>query len=116
MEEKRNGRGKARGTEAEQNKDITFQEGVTSTAVIMQARIIEQKMFRISGSNINGVTLRTSIGMLAGFLQGRDIDVMFVQEITQSVPDNTRGYNSYTNLGTTCREVCTHTINRVSKN
>jgi exonuclease III len=41
--------------------------------------------------------------MLAEFVRKQNIDVMFIQEVTDLVLDNTWGYKAYTNLGTTHR-------------
>jgi exonuclease III len=63
----------------------------------MQARVVDEAPFRIATLNINGVMSRTE------FLREQDIDVMFVQEVTQCVLENIWEYNAYTILGTTCR-------------
>jgi exonuclease III len=69
----------------------------------MEARAGEEIQFRIATLNINQVTSRMRIGMLAEFLRDQAIDVIFGQQGTQSVLDNVWGYTACTNLGVTHR-------------
>jgi len=41
--------------------------------------------------------------MLEVFFHRHVIDILFLQEVTQPVLDNIRGYTAYTNIGTTRR-------------
>jgi exonuclease III len=48
----------------------------------MRARAVEEAEFMMATLNINGITSRAGIGMLAKVLREQDIDVMFVQKVT----------------------------------
>jgi len=44
------------------------------------------------------------VAMLIDFLHRHLIDILFLQEVTQPVLDNHRGYTAYTIIGTTSEE------------
>ena len=58
---------------------------------------------RIATLNINGMTSPTKIAMIENFLHTWDIDILLIQEITQQVIHNLRGYQTWYNIGTNCR-------------
>jgi exonuclease III len=60
-------------------------------------------IYKVASLNINGLTSQLRIAMLEDFLIKHEIDILFLQEVTQSHFDNLRGYTAYTNTGTTRR-------------
>jgi hypothetical protein len=49
--------------------------------------------------NINAITARTRVGMLTDFLRRHDIDILFMQEVTNTEPLNIPGYAAHHNIG-----------------
>jgi len=60
-------------------------------------------IYKIANLNINGIVSPLRIAVLENFLRTHEIDFLFLQEVTQPVFDNLRGYTAYTNVGTTRR-------------
>jgi exonuclease III len=54
----------------------------------MQARVVAEKKLRLATLNINRVTAPTRKGILAEIVRKQDIDVMFVQEVTDFLLQN----------------------------
>ena len=54
--------------------------------------------------NINGITARTRVGMLADFIRRHDFHIIFTQEVTSTEVMNVRGYNAHLNIGASIRE------------
>jgi hypothetical protein len=52
--------------------------------------------------NINGITARTRVGMLADFLR-QHIDILFMQEVTSMEALNIPGYAAHHNIGASSR-------------
>jgi len=59
---------------------------------------------KIATLNINGITARTRVGMLADFIRRHDFDIIFTQEVTSTAVMNVRGYNAHLNIGASIRE------------
>jgi len=57
----------------------------------------------IATLNINGITARTRVGMLADFIRRHDFDIIFTQEVTSTEVMNVRGYNAHLNIGASIR-------------
>ena len=57
----------------------------------------------IATVNINGFTAASRVGMLTEFLRRNEVDILFVQEVTNMDVLQIRGYETYQNNGTTCR-------------
>jgi exonuclease III len=53
--------------------------------------------------NINGMATPTRIKRLEDFLRSWEIDILFLQEVTQQVFHDFKGYNTQYNMGTTRR-------------
>jgi exonuclease III len=60
--------------------------------------------FKFATININGLHSETRIGMLCEFLRSQDIDIVFLQEVTNHALHDLGGYNTYLNVGTDMRE------------
>jgi len=58
---------------------------------------------KIATLNINGITARTRVGMLADFIRRHHFDIIFTQEVTSMEVMNVRGYNAYLNIGASIR-------------
>jgi exonuclease III len=56
--------------------------------------------YKIATLNINGLTSHTRLVMLGDFLRRQEIDVMYLQKVTQPNVDTLRGYVGQTNIGT----------------
>jgi len=54
---------------------------------------------KIATLNINVITARTRVGMLADFIRQHDFDIIFTQEVTSTEVMNVRGYNAHLNIG-----------------
>jgi hypothetical protein len=54
------------------------------------------EIYKLATLNINGLASQLRIEMLEDFLIKQEIDVLFLQEVTQPVFDNLRGYIAYT--------------------
>jgi len=61
-------------------------------------------IYKVSTLNINGLGSQVRVAMLKDFLHRHLIDILFLQEVTQPVLDNHRGYTAYTIIGTTSEE------------
>jgi exonuclease III len=59
--------------------------------------------FKFATLNINGLLSETRIGMLREFLRSQDIDILFLQEVTNHALQDLDGYNTYLNVGTEMR-------------
>ena len=59
-------------------------------------------IYRIATLNINGVSSPTRLAML-DFLHKHEIDIIFLQEVTQPILHTLRGYAAHTNVGTNGR-------------
>jgi exonuclease III len=57
--------------------------------------------YKIATLNVNGVSAKVRMRMLAYFLRKQEIDIILLQEVTHNDFDLIRGYNSYTNVGET---------------
>jgi exonuclease III len=57
-------------------------------------------IYKIATLNINGIVSPLRIAMLEDFLCTQEKDFLFLQEVTQPVFDNLRGYTAYTNVTT----------------
>jgi exonuclease III len=55
---------------------------------------------KIATHNINGLTSRTRLGTLKGLIRKQDIDILFLQEATNTDLDAMRGYTTHYNVGT----------------
>jgi exonuclease III len=53
--------------------------------------------------NINGFTAPTMVGMFTDFLRRHDIDILFVQEVTNTEVLHIRGYETHQNIGASIR-------------
>jgi exonuclease III len=60
-------------------------------------------IYKVATLNINGLTSQKGIAMLEDFLIKHEIDILFLQEVTQPLFDNLRGYTAHTNTETTRR-------------
>jgi len=58
---------------------------------------------KIATLNINGITARTRVGMLADFIRQHDFDIIFIQEVTSTEVLNFRVYNTHLNIGASIR-------------
>jgi len=58
---------------------------------------------KIATLNINGITARTRVLMLADFIRRHDFDIIFTQEVTSTEVMNVRGYNAHLNIGFSIR-------------
>lgn len=58
---------------------------------------------KIATLNINGLTSRTRVGTLEGLIRQQDIDILFLQEVTNPDLDAMRGYTTHYNGGTSMR-------------
>jgi len=58
---------------------------------------------KIATLNINGITARTRVGMLADFIRQHDFDIVFAQEVTSTEALNVCGYDTHLNIGTFMR-------------
>jgi len=58
---------------------------------------------RIATLNINGISSPTTLAMLGDFLHKQEIDIIFLQEVTQPILHTLRGYAAHTNVGTNGR-------------
>ena len=65
--------------------------------------------FKFATLNINGLHSKTRIGMLRDFLRSQDIDIVFLQEVTNHALQDVYGYNMYLNVGTDMRGTATVT-------
>ena len=63
---------------------------------------VPMSTIKIATLNINGITARTRVWMLADFIQ-HDFDIIFAQEVTSTEVLNVRGYDTYLNIGTSIR-------------
>ena len=70
-------------------------------------------IYKIATLNINGMTTPPRITMLEDFLQKQEIDIIFLQEVTQPIFDDIRGFTAYTNIGTTGRGTAILTRDRI---
>jgi len=61
------------------------------------------EIYKIATLNINGMTTPPRIAMLEDILQKKEIDIIFLQEVTRPVFDDIPGFTVYTNIGTTWR-------------
>ena len=59
--------------------------------------------FKFATLNNNGLHSETRIGMLRDFLRSQDIDIVFLQEVTNHALQDLYGYNTYLNVGTDMR-------------
>ena len=60
-------------------------------------------IYRIATLNINGMSSPTRLAMLGDFLHKHEIDIIFLQEVTQPILHTLRGYAAHTNVGTNGR-------------
>jgi len=58
---------------------------------------------KIATLNINGITARTRVGMLADFKRQHDFDIIFTQEVRSTEVLYARGYNTHLNIGASIR-------------
>jgi len=58
---------------------------------------------KIAKLNINGITARTRVGMLADFIRQHDFDIIFAQEVTSTEALNVHGYHTHLNIGASIR-------------
>ena len=61
------------------------------------------EVYKIATLNINGMATTLRISMLEDFLQKQEIDIIILEEVTQPVFDDIRGFAAYTNIGNTGR-------------
>jgi exonuclease III len=54
-------------------------------------------------SNINAITNRTRVGMLTEYIRRHDLDIVFLQEITDPELLPMPGYDIYYNIGSDIR-------------
>jgi predicted phage tail protein len=66
------------------------------------------EIYRITTLNINGMASGTKNQMLEDLLHGQQIDILFVQEVTNDAIGTIRGYAGYFNIGTTNRGTAIH--------
>jgi exonuclease III len=60
-----------------------------------------ERVIRIVSVNINGCTSATKLSMITDFVYRQDINIVLLQEVTNSEIAKIRGYDTYVNLGTT---------------
>jgi len=60
---------------------------------------VPMNTIKIFTLNINGITARTTVRMLADFLRQHDFHKTFFQEMTSTEVSNVRGYNTHLNIG-----------------
>ena len=58
---------------------------------------------KLATLNINGLTSPTRVAMLEAFLRLQEIDILFLQEVTQHILGDLHGYTTHYNIGTTTR-------------
>jgi len=58
---------------------------------------------KIATLNTNGITARTTVGMLADIIRQHDFDLIFAQEVSSTEFFNVRGYNTHLNIGASIR-------------
>jgi len=54
---------------------------------------------KLATININGITNRTRVGMLTEYIRRHDLDIIFLQEITDPELLTMPGYDVYYNIG-----------------
>jgi len=54
---------------------------------------------KLATLNIHGITNRTRVGMLTVYIRLHDIDIIFLQEITDPELLTMPGYDMYCNIG-----------------
>ena len=60
-------------------------------------------ILKIATININGIIATTRVGMLCDFVKKQELDIIFLQEVTNPNTLNLRGYNTHYNIGTSMR-------------
>ena len=58
---------------------------------------------RIASININGLSTQTRVGMLHDFIRRHELDMVFLQEVTNPTTLTVNGYTSYFNIGANMR-------------
>jgi exonuclease III len=58
---------------------------------------------KLATLNINGLTSPTRVAMLEAFLRLQEIDILFLQEVTQHILGDLHGYTTHYNIGITMR-------------
>jgi len=58
---------------------------------------------KIATLNINGITALTRVGTLSKFIKRHELDILFLQEVTNPVVLNFRGYETHHNIRTSMR-------------
>jgi exonuclease III len=58
---------------------------------------------KIATINIIGITLRALVDKIENYLPVRDIDILFVQEVTSAGTTNIGGYETHQNIGSSMR-------------
>jgi len=71
-------------------------------------------VFKIARLNISGLASRIKVEILEDFLQRREIDILFLQEVVHSIIDTLRNYKTYTNVGTAGRGTAMVTRNEIT--
>jgi len=56
--------------------------------------------YKIATININGISSHVCIKMLEDYLRQQDIDIVLLQEVTQTKITTFRRYNAHVNVGT----------------
>ena len=60
-------------------------------------------VIKIATININGITSRTRVGMLVDYIRRHELDIVLIQEITNTGLLNIPGYETYYNVGSQMR-------------
>jgi len=71
-------------------------------------------VIKIATLNINGITAPTRVGMLSDFITRHQLDILFVQGVTNPNTLNIRGYDTHRNIGTPMRETAILVKNAMS--
>lgn len=58
------------------------------------------EIYRTANFNISGLSSHTRIALVMEFMRKQEIDIIFLQEVTQPMLDTITGYAAYTNIGT----------------
>jgi exonuclease III len=61
------------------------------------------EIYKIATLNINGLSSHIRIAMLGEFMRTHEIEIIFLQEVTQPMLDMIREYAAYINIGTNRR-------------
>ena len=60
-------------------------------------------VIKVAALNINGMTALTRVGMFTDFIHRQDLDIIFLQEVTNPDKLQISGYALHHNVGTTIR-------------